>query len=207
MKKNQNRVHREGGAKGASAQARSQSTTQAAKGLKTYRVFTAKAGETDMARWKQTGLKQARSPLDAARQLLGRRWGEFERRGMRWCATQGETDYIFDLVKGTGATLAPAPDVAVTSAAAAPAAAEGVRVSMEDLHTLDRVNAELLALNFTLITMLESAKHGAPSDTIIDGLVRLSARPHAELTALNEKLWAAKHAKHQAAEGRAACLH
>lgn len=100
--KNQNRVRREGDSKGASAQARSQSTKQAASGLKTYRVFTARAGETDMTQWQEGERIQARSPLDAARRHLR----QFKRVAV--CRfNQGNTDYIFDLVKENAAAPEP----------------------------------------------------------------------------------------------------
>lgn len=89
--KNQNRVRRKAGSKSASAQARSQSTAQAAKGLKTYRVFTVAAGETDMTKWQECESIQARSPLSAARQQLG----QFKRLAV--CRfNQGAWDYIFE---------------------------------------------------------------------------------------------------------------
>jgi len=101
--KNQNRVHGDRDSKRGGAQALRQTTTQARTGLKTYRVFTARAGETDMTKWSETGQIQARSPLAAARRQLR----EFKRVAV--CRfTKGETDYIFDLVKGKGATPASA---------------------------------------------------------------------------------------------------
>lgn len=91
--KNQNRVRRETGSKAASAQVRGPSATQAGKGLKTYRVFTAAAGETDMTKWQVCESIQARSPLAAARARLGQC-----KRPAVCRFNQGGFDYLFERV-------------------------------------------------------------------------------------------------------------
>lgn len=166
--KKQDRVHREADSKTASAQARSHSATQAAKGLKTYRVFTAAAGETDMTKWQESGSIQARSPLDAARRHLR----EFKRLAV--CRfNQGGKDYLFDLVKAAPAT---------PGALVAPPLPPLVQL----WDRLEKATREVQALHTVLIDLLDTQLDGG--GVIVPGLQSLGWRTHAELASIHEAM-------------------